>query len=81
MTEFQGYLEYRSKFGENKYIKYIKVYINFKATLSAFHCFLFHNNIPNTFEVIALLEKADTIFGNFSVNFCLVYLVQTFNQM
>ena len=61
-----------AKFGENKYIKYTKVYISFKATLSAFHCFLFHKNIPNTFEVIALLLKADTIFGDSSVNFCLV---------
>ena len=62
----------KAKFGDSKYIKYVKVYISFKATLSAFHCFLFHKNFRNTFEVIALLLKADTIFGNFSVNFCLV---------
>ena len=71
MTKFQRYLEYRGKtWGKN--IKYIKVYISLKATLSAFHCFVFHKNIPNTFEVIALLLKADTIFLNFSVNSCLV---------
>ena len=41
-----------------------------KTILSAFDCFLFHKNIPITFEVIALLLKANIIFGNFSVNFC-----------
>ena len=69
---FKDVWNIKAKFGESKYIKYIKVYISFKATLSAFHCFLFHKNIPNTFEVIALLLKADTIFGDSSVNFCLV---------
>ena len=57
---FKDVWNIKTKFGESKYIKYIKVYISFKATLSAFHCFLFHKNIPNTFEVIALLLKADT---------------------
>ena len=57
---FKDVWNIKAKFGESKYIKYIKVYISFKATLSAFHCFLFHKNIPNTFEVIALLLKADT---------------------
>ena len=69
---FKDIWNIKAKFGENKFKKYIKVYISFKATLSAFHCFLFHKNIPNTFEVIALLLKADTIFDNFLVNFCLV---------
>ena len=67
MTTFQDIWNIEAKFGENKYIKYTKVYISFKATLSAFHCFLFHKNIPNTFEVIALLLKADTIFGDSSI--------------
>ena len=49
-----------------------KVYIIRKTILSAFHYFLFHKNIPNTFEVIALLLKTNIIFGNFLVNFCLI---------
>ena len=70
---FKDIWNIEAKFRENKYIKYIKVSISFNATLSAFYCFLFHKNIPKTFEVIALLLKADTIFDNL--------LVQIFNQM
>ena len=43
--------------------------MNRKTILSAFHCFLFHKNIPITFEVIALLLKINIIFGNFLVIF------------
>ena len=51
----------------------MKLYISRKKNLSDFHCFLLHKKILNTFEVIALLLKADIIFGNFSVNVCLIW--------
>ena len=77
MTKFQGYLEYQGKiWGEKMHKVYKSIYqltiLTILTILSAFHCFLFHKNIPNTFEVIALLVKTDIIFSNFSVNFCLV---------
>ena len=50
ITKFPEYLEYQGIFWENIFCKvytvYIKVYIIIiKATLSAYHCFLFHENI------------------------------------
>ena len=43
----------------------MKLYISRKKSLSDFHCFLLHEKILNSFEVIALLLKADIIFENF----------------
>ena len=41
-----------------------------KTILSALYYFLFHKNIPITFEVIPLLLlKTNIIFGNFLVDF------------
>ena len=76
---FKDIWSIKAKFWEKNYVKYIKVYISWKTILSAFHCFLFHKNIPNTFEVIALLLKTNNFwqfFGQF-----LPHLVQIFNQI
>ena len=66
-----GYIwNIKAYFGKTFSLKYIKVYMIRKTILSAFHCFLFHKNIPITIEVIALLLKTNIFFSNFLVNFC-----------
>ena len=72
MGKFQGYLEYRGKIWGEKIHKVYKSIYQLNENFISFSLLLFHRIIPNTFEVIALLLKADTIFRNFSVNFCLV---------
>ena len=72
LSNFHNIWNIKAYFGKTFSLKYIKVYMIRKTILSAFHCFLFHKNIPNTFEVIALLLKTNIIFGNFLVNFCSV---------
>ena len=70
LSNFHNIWNIKAYFGKTFSLKYIKVYMIRKTILSAFHCFLFHKNIPNTFEVIALLLKINIIFCNFLVNFC-----------
>ena len=70
LPNFHNIWNIKAYFGKTISLKYIKVYMIRKTILSAFHCFLFHKNIPNTFEVIALLLKINIIFCNFLVNFC-----------
>ena len=50
----------------------MKLYINRKKNLLDFHCFLLHKKILNTFEVIALLLKANIFCSNFLVSFYLI---------
>ena len=68
-TKFLEYLEYQDLFWENVFCRVCKVYIIGKIILSDFHCFLFHENILYTSEVITLLVAAYTIhqqgFGHF----------------
>ena len=52
----------------------MKLYINRKKNLLDFHSFLLHKKILNTFEVIALLLKANIFCSNFLVSF---YLIQS----
>ena len=73
LSNFHNIWNIKAYFGKTFSLKYIKVYMIRKTILSAFHCFLFHKNIPNTFEVIALLLKTNIIFGNFLVNICPVW--------
>ena len=68
-TKFQGYLEYQANLLSEKLRE---VYESIYHLKENFISFLFHINVPNTFEVIALLLKTNIIFGNFLVNFCLV---------
>ena len=73
-TEFQGYLEYRGKIWGEKIHKVHKSIYQLKGNFISFSLFLFHKNISNTFEVIALLLKAEiqllaifqSIFASFS---------------
>ena len=57
MTKFLEYLESQTKFWKN-----IFVCISRKKVLSVFYCFLLHENILYTSEVITLLLTSDTIF-------------------
>ena len=72
LSNFHNIWNIKAYFGKTFSLKYIKVYMIRKTILSAFHCFLFHKNIPNTFEVIALLLKTNIIFSNIWVSFCLI---------
>ena len=72
LPNFHNIWNIKAYFWKTFSLKYIKVYMIRKTILSAFHCFLFHKNIPNTFEVIALLLKINIFFDNFLVSFCLV---------
>ena len=58
MNSFLQYFEYQGLFWETFSLKYIKVNMTRKTILSAFHCFLFYENIVFTSEVIALLVTA-----------------------
>ena len=69
LPNFRNIRNIKAYFGETFSVKYIKVYMIRKIILSAFHCFLFHKNILNTFDVIALLLRTNIIFGKFLVNF------------
>ena len=69
LSNFHNIWNIKAYFGKTFSLKYIKVYMIRKTILSAFHCFLFHKNIPITFDVIALLLKINIIFGNYLVIF------------
>ena len=59
----------KTYFGKMFSVEYVKVYIIGKIILSDFHCFLFHESILYTSEVITLLVTAYIIhqqgFGHF----------------
>ena len=65
-------------FGKTFSLKSTKIYMIRKTTLTAFHRYLFHENILFTSEVTALLETAyshwSTIFWNFITKIAKVHL-------
>ena len=65
-------MEYQGIILGNIFLKVYKSKYDQKDNFISFSLFLFHKNIPNTFEVIELLLKTNIIFSNFLVNFCLV---------
>ena len=73
LQNFRNIWNIKAYFGKTFSLKYIKVYIIRKTILSAFHCFLFHENILFTSEVIAFLVTAYSIvrliFGHFLPHF------------
>ena len=82
-TNYQNIWNIKAYFGKLfsvKYIKYIKGYIIRKAILSAFNCFLFHESILHTSEVVELLVTAYIIHQQIFDRF-LPPSAQIFNQI
>ena len=79
-TNYQNIWNMKAYFGKLFSVKYIKGYIIRKAILSAFHCFVFHESILRTSEVVELLVTAYIIHQQIFDRF-LHLLVQIFNQI
>ena len=72
LSNFHNIWNIKAYFGKTFSLKYIKVYIIRKTILSAFYCFLCHENILFTSEVIALLVAAYIIHRQIFCHFCLL---------
>ena len=80
LPNFQNIWNIKANFYNKNSQKYIKIYINKKTVLSAFHCFLFHKKIMCTSYVIALLLTPHMNYQNIFSQF-FPHLAQIFNQI